>query len=386
MRENVLFEVTKDNLETGLRGIPVGYCVTSFLDPEKGLSYVGIPIREIADREPIELIYLLYHREMGSKEEVLKFQNDLEALAQLKSETIQAIEALPRCGHAMDNFAAAFLIAGMFEKTGDYRKDCLGVIAKLPQIAAIVINSHAGWGPTPESKPELGYIENFVQMLNRPKEKSKEFVQVMKLFNVIHYDHSGGNLCTFVGKSVASGLGHMYGSLAAAMTALAGPRHGMANQECLEFLKGIQKELGDNTKPEEMERLLRDKLVKGEVIVGFGHAVLRVEDPRATVCYDYCQKHYPHHPLVKLAFLLRSVGPKVLGENAKISNPHPNIDAITGTMLTASGFPFSEYYTVLFGLSRCIGIAIQIVYERLQARDGKGTPIIRPKYLYKARK
>lgn len=386
MRENVLFEITKENLETGLRGIPVGYCVTSFVDPEKGLSYVGIPIGEITNQEPIELIYLLYHSEMGSKEEVAQFQKELNERAHLKPETIQSIEALPQEGHAMDHFAAALLIAGMFEKTGDYREDCLGVIAKLPQIAALVINTHAGWGKTPESKPKLGYIENFLQMLSQPKEKGKEFIDMMKLFNVIHYDHSGGNLSAFVGKAVASGLEHMYGSLSAAMAALAGPRHGGANQECLEFLKGIQKELGNAAKPEDMEKLIREKLLKGEVIIGFGHAVLRVEDPRATVCYDYCQKHFPDHPLVKLAFLLRSEGSKVLQENPKISNPHPNIDAMTGTMLTAGGFSFSDYYTVLFGLSRCVGIAIQIVYERLDARDGKGTPIVRPKYLYKPRK
>ena len=360
--------------------------MTSFVDPEKGLSYMGIPIGEITNQEPIELIYLLYHSEMGSKEEVAQFQKELNERAHLKPETIQSIEALPQEGHAMDHFAAALLIAGMFEKTGDYREDCLGVIAKLPQIAALVINTHAGWGKTPESKPKLGYIENFLQMLNQPKEKGKEFIDMMKLFNVIHYDHSGGNLSAFVGKAVASGLEHMYGSLSAAMAALAGPRHGGANQECLEFLKGIQKELGNAAKPEDMEKLIREKLLKGEVIIGFGHAVLRVEDPRATVCYDYCQKHFPDHPLVKLAFLLRSEGSKVLQENPKISNPHPNIDAMTGTMLTAGGFSFSDYYTVLFGLSRCVGIAIQIVYERLDARDGKGTPIVRPKYLYKPRK
>ena len=116
MRENVLFEITKENLETGLRGIPVGYCVTSFVDPEKGLSYVGIPIGEITNQEPIELIYLLYHSEMGSKEEVAQFQKELNERAHLKPETIQSIEALPQEGHAMDHFAAALLIAGMFEE------------------------------------------------------------------------------------------------------------------------------------------------------------------------------------------------------------------------------------------------------------------------------
>ncbi len=386
MRDGVLFEITKDSLETGLRGVPVGYCVTSYVDPMKGLTYVGRPIADLAHKDPIDLIYLLYYGEIGDKAQVAQFQKELGDRSCLKRETVKAIEALPKSGHAMDTFSAALLVTGMCEGAGDYREDCLNVIAKLPHIAATVINSHAGWGETPDPKPELGYIENFVHMLCRPKEKTQELIQAMRLFNAIHYDHCGGNLSTFVGKAVASGLEHMYGSLAAAMTALSGPRHGRANQDCLEFVQSVLKIVGERAAAVDVEKLLRDKIAKKELVFGFGHAVLRVEDARATVCYNYCQKHFPNHPLVKIALLLRTEGPKVLKENPKISNPYPNIDAITGSMLMAAGFSYPEYYTVLFGLSRCIGIAIQIVYERLEARGGKGTPIIRPLYFYKARK
>lgn len=386
MREGVLFEITKDSLETGLRGMPVGYCVTSFVDPYKGLTYVGRPIAELAHRDPLELIYLLYYGEMGSKEQVAHFQKELNQRAHCKKETLRAIEALPAVGHPMDAFAAAFLIAGMYEGTGDSREDCLQVIAKLPQIAAAVINNHAKWGPTPDSRPELGYVENFLHMLNMPNPKTPELVQVMRLFNVLHYDHDGGNLSAFVGKAVASGLEHMYGSLAAALTALAGPRHGRANQDCLEFVQTVLEEVGPQAKPADIEKLVRHKLANNQLVFGFGHAVLRVEDARATVCYNYCQKHFAQHPLIKIALMLRTEGSKVLKENPKISDPYPNIDAITGSMLMAAGFPYPEYYTVLFGLSRCVGIAIQIVYERVEARGGKGTPIVRPLYLFKARK
>lgn len=386
MREGVLFEVTKDALETGLRGIPVGYCVTSFVDPYKGLTYVGRPIAELAKQEPIALIYLLYYGEMGSASQIAHFQKELNQRAFCKEETVQAIEGLPRAGHPMDLFAAALLVAGMYEETGDYREDGLNLIAKLPHIAALVINRHAGWGTTPAPQPELGYIESFVSMLNMPEPKTAELTQVMRLFNVLHYDHCGGNLSTFVGKAVASGLEPMYGSIAAAMTALAGPRHGRANQDCLEFVQAIHREAGEHPKPGDIERLIRNRLAKDQLVFGFGHAVLRVEDARATVCYQYCQKHFPNHPLVKTALLLRTEGTKVLKENPKISNPYPNIDAITGSMLTAAGFPYAPYYTVLFGLSRAVGIAIQIIYERVEARGGKGTPIVRPLYFYKSRK
>ncbi|MES2272882.1 MAG: citrate (Si)-synthase [Chlamydiota bacterium] len=385
MREGILFEITRDSLETGLRGVPVGFCTTSHVDPVKGLTYVGRPIAELASRNPIEVIYLLYYGEMGSVEQVARFKKEISERAQCKKETIQAIEALPKVGQPMDVFAAALLIAGMYEGTNHYREDCLNVIAKLPQIAAAVINSHAGWGSTPASKPEMGYMENFVHMLQMPGEKTPELIAVMRLFNVIHYDHCGGNLSTFVGKAVASGLEPMYGSLTAAMTALAGPRHGRANQDCLEFVQSVLKEVGPNARAADIEQLIRKKLEKNELVFGFGHAVLRVEDPRATVCYNYCQKHFASHLLVKIALLLRTEGTRVLKENPKISNPYPNIDAITGSMLMAAGFPYPQYFTVLFGLSRCVGIAIQIVYERLEAREGKGVPIMRPLYLYRSR-
>jgi citrate synthase len=207
----------------------------------------------------------------------------------------------------------------------------------------------------------------------------------MNLFNILHYDHGGGNLSTFVGKAVASGLEDMYGSICAAMCALEGPRHGKANQDCLEFVRQVLHELGENATAKQIEQLVRKRLLEKKLIFGFGHAVLRIEDPRATLQYDFVQKHYPNHPLVKIALLLRTEATKVLLEDPKISNPYPNVDAISGTMLTAVGFPYPEYYTVLFGLSRSIGIAMQIVYERTKARGGKGTPIVRPKYLYKSR-
>ena len=385
MRDGVLFEITKDSLETGLRGFPVGYCVTSSVDPIKGLAYVGRPISELGNSSPIEIIYLLYHGEEGSKEQIKQFEAELKKRAQCHPETLRHIEALPHVGRPMDLLSAALLIAGMYEGTQDYREDCLNVIAKLPQIAATVINSHAGWGPTPSVNPDLGYMESFVQMLKFPGERKPELLEVMRLFDVVHFDHEGGNLSTFVGKAVASGMEHLWGSLAAAMTALAGPLHGGANQECLEFVQGTLDAVGAQATASDVEHLIRQKLSNKQVVYGFGHAVLRVEDPRYTLFYEYAKKHFPDHPLIKIAFLLREQGTKVLKENPKISNPYPNIDAITGSVLMAAGFPFPDYYTILFGLSRCVGIAIQILYEREEARSGKGTPIVRPTYLYKSR-
>ncbi len=385
-KEGVLFEITRENLETGLRGVPVGYCVTSSVDPQKGLAYVGRPIADIYAWDPLQAIYLLYFGEEGSKEQLAKFHQEIVRRSQCRAETVHAIESLPRKGHPMDLFAAAILVAGMYELNGDYREDCLNVIAKIPQIAAAVINHHAGWGKTPASKPELGYMENFTHLLQMPGIDRAKLNPIFKLFNVIHFDHDGGNLSAFVGKAVASGLAHMYSSLASSLAALSGPRHGRANQDCLEFVQEVLDAVGEEAGADDVARFIRDRLKKNQLVFGFGHAVLRVEDPRATVCYDYAEKHFPNHPLIKIALLLRTEGPKILSENPKIANPFPNIDAVTGSLLMAAGFAHPEYYTVLFGLSRLVGIAIQIVYERMEARGGKGVPIMRPLYLYKARR
>lgn len=381
---DVLFGITKEHLETGLRGFPVGYCTTSQVDPETGLFYVGKHVAELAAWKPEEVIYLLYFGKQGNEKEIKKFFLELKKRAKLAPETVKAIEALPLKGHPMKLFSAALLILGMLEKTGDYREDCLNIIAKAPHLAATVINYHAGWGETPPPSKDLGYMENFAHMLRVPDGDVAKLTPAFKLFNILHYDHGGGNLSTFIGKAVASGLEDMFGSLSSAMCALAGPRHGKANQDCLEFVRLVLDQVGESASAKDVESLIRRRLENKELIYGFGHAVLRVEDPRATVIYDFLAAHYPTHPLVRVAQHLRMEGAKVLAENPKISDPHANVDSASGTMLAVAGFDYPEYFTVLFGLSRLVGISRQIVYERCEAREGKGTPIVRPKYLFKS--
>jgi citrate synthase len=380
----VLFEITEDHLETGLRGVPVGYCPTSFVDPIKGLFYRGKAVSELTDHSPEQVIYLLYHGKEGSSKEIQEFSKLLHDRGHLSQAVIRHIQALPRQGHPMKLFCEALLILGMLESQEDYKEDCLNLIAKIPHLVATVINYHAGWGETPNPNPNLGYMENFSAMLKAPAIEDKEkLTDVLKLFNILHYDHGGGNLSTFVGKAVASGLEDMYGSIASAMCALAGPRHGKANQDCLEFVQDVLEQLGEEASLEDVEKLIQQRLDNKQLVYGFGHAVLRAEDARASVLYEYGRKNFSHDPLIHMALLLREAGPKVLSKNPKVSNPYPNVDAISGSILCASGFNYPEYFTILFGLSRSVGIAIQIVYERCIARDGKGTPIIRPKYIYR---
>lgn len=381
----VLFEITEDQLETGMRGFPVGYCSTSFVDPIKGLFYQGKAVSTLAGHTPEQVIYLLYHGKEGSVQDVKEFFTVLHDRGHCSQAVIRHIQALPRQGHPMKLFCEALMILGMLESQEDYKEDCLNLIAKLPHLVATVINYHAGWGETPPPSPQLGYMQNFFVMLQVPhKQKHTHLADVFRLFNILHYDHGGGNLSTFVGKAVASGLEDMYGSIAAAMCALEGPRHGRANQDCLEFVQDVLGQVGEGATQHDVERIIQQKLEQKQLVFGFGHAVLRAEDSRAAILYEYAQQHFSEQPLIKTALLLRAAGPKILSQNPKVSNPYPNVDAISGSVLSAAGFPYPEYFTVLFGLSRIVGIAIQIVYERCIAREGKGTPIVRPKYIYKA--
>ncbi|MFS8563313.1 MAG: hypothetical protein LVR00_02875 [Rhabdochlamydiaceae bacterium] len=200
-----LFEITEDHLETGLRGYPVGYCTTSTVDPQKGLFYIGKAVKDLALRKPEEVIYLLYFGKEGNAQEIATFFADIKKRSKLSPEVSAGVTQLPRKGHPMQLLEAATTILGMIEVKGDYREDGLNLIAKLPALVATLINVHAGWEETPPANPDLGYMENFTHMLQVPGGDKKKLCEAFKLFNILHYDHGGGNLSTFVGKAVASG-------------------------------------------------------------------------------------------------------------------------------------------------------------------------------------
>lgn len=389
MSENKpLFEVYSHHLESGLRSIPVGYCVTSQVDPTTGLYYCSSPVSSLTHYSPCEVIYLLLEGHLPSKKELSTFQDKLKTYSSLPPALVEHIRQLPRSGHPMKMLSSALLLHAMVEEPGntneEIKQDLFKVIARIPQICAHIINHHGGFGPTPALDMEKGYIEQFTELLNIPN-KSDDFIEVMRLFNILHYDHGGGNLSCFTGKVVASGHEDLWGALSASMSALAGPRHGKANQDCLAQVQELHHLLGTSYSKKNLTSLLRKRLVEKKLLYGFGHAVLRVEDPRATIFYHVAQKNSPNDPLVKLALDLRQEGTAVLKENPKIANPYPNVDAISGVLLHSCGFKYPEYYTLLFGMSRIVGIAIQVCYDRFYAREGKGTVIVRPKFLYKDR-
>lgn len=372
----VLFEVTERHLNTGLRGYPVGTCRTSLVKPDAGVSYVGYPIKELAYLDPEAIVYLMFNKELPTDAQLAEFKADLVKRSTLDPRVIDLIKALPKDGHPMEWMIAGLTFMGMTGRQDDFKEDALNLVARLPEMVAAIFRIRSGWGDPIASKPELGLIENFVQMMDPPGADNGDVAKLLRTFYVLHMDHGGGNLSTFTGKAVASGLADMYSSLVGAMAGLYGPRHGRANQDCLNFVQSV-----GSTEPAEIEKFIRRTLAEGGLIYGFGHAVLRVEDPRATIQYALGEEICPDDANFRTAKNMRDVAVKVLKENPKIASPYPNVDAVSGSLLNAMGMVDSDYYTVLFGLSRCSGIAAQIVDERLNMRNGKGLAIYRSKYI-----
>ena len=374
--KNVIFEIEERHLNTGLRGIPVGTVRTSFVDADKGVHYVGYPVSEIWSLDPEAAVYLLFHKELPTDEQLAAFKADLVERSRVDPAVLELLGSLPRTAHPMEWLVAGLNFMGMTGKTNDYREDALNVVARMPELVANIFRLRSGWGDPIPSRPELGLIENFVHMMGVPGADSAALTRLLRVFYVLHLDHGGGNLSTFTGKAVASGLADLYASLGASMAGLSGPRHGRANQNCFRFVSSV-----GSSDPAHIEAFIRDRLANKQLIYGFGHAVLRAEDPRATIQYALGQEICPDDELFKTALAMRTVAVKVLQENPKISNPHPNVDAVSGTLLNAVGLKDSDYNTVLFGFSRCSGIAAQIIDERLNFRGGKGVAIYRCKFI-----
>lgn len=386
-KSDILLELTDDHLESGLRGVPVGYTTTSAVEADKGLFYVGRAVEDIATEDPEKVIYLLLYKQMPTDVQLSGFRRELLSRASVPTGVFASLYALPHHGHPMKWFIHAINVLGMFSHNrNDYRKDAIDLIAKIPTLTAAIFRLREGWGDPIPPDPNLGYIENFVHMLGVPShgpEETAKLIKLMRVFETTHLDHGGGNLSTFTGKAVASGKADMYESISAAMCGLAGPLHGRANQECLEFIQDCVMHIGaDHINEAEVRALIMKKLNNKEVVYGFGHAVLRVEDPRARVLRKVGSEICPESPLFKVVKLLAEVVPPILKANPKISNPYANVDSASGSLLVACGLTKPEYYTTLFGMSRVVGIAAQIVYERCEARNGKGVPIMRPKYFY----
>ena len=196
------------------------------------------------------------------------------------------------------------------------------------------------------------------------------------MYFILHSDHESGNVSAHTMHLVGSALSDPYLSFSASLNGLAGPLHGLANQECLGWLLDVYKMFGKVPSREELYKFAWDTLNSGKVIPGYGHAVLRVPDPRFTAQMQFAKERFPQDDLVQLADLVFDVVPAVLKEQGKAKNPAPNVDAISGTLQYYYGVRDFDFYTVLFGVGRALGVTPNYVWAR-----ALGQPIERPKSL-----
>ena len=298
------------------------------------------------------MVYLLHHKALPSSEESAAFRHDLSQRAKVPNGLMDVLRSLPKDGHPMDWLSVGLHTLGMLGKTNDWKEDSLNLIARMPILMALMfrVRDRREEG-IPESKPELGLVENFVNILDLPDIDTEKMIKVLKVFLVLHMDHGGGNLSTFIGKGTASGHADLYSSMVSAMNALSGPLHGRANQACLDFVKRI-----GSPERKHIEMFVRTELNEKRPIYGLGHAVLRVEDPRARIQFLLGEKICPDDLYFQIIRNLRIVAPEILEENPRINNPNANVDIASGTLLNHVGFTNSDYYTTFFGWARTAGI------------------------------
>jgi len=392
----VLGEVKVDQVIGGMRGIPGLLTETSLLDAEEGIRFRGYTIPDCqkslpkaaggAEPLPEGLLWLLLTGDIPTEQQVASLTADLHARSTLPQHVIDVINTFPKHMHPMSalvaavsalqtesKFAAAYQ-RGVHKTTyWEYAlEDTLDLIAKLPEVAARIYRHKWYNDQYIEADKKLDWGANFAHMLGYD---SPQFHELMRLYLTIHSDHEGGNVSAHATHLVGSALSDPYLSYAAGMAGLAGPLHGLANQEVLRWLKEFRKQFGDErpTK-QQLTDACWATLKAGRVIPGYGHAVLRKTDPRYTCQREFAQKHLPNDPLFQLVSDLYDVVPGVLTEHGKTQNPWPNVDAHSGVLLQFYGFKEEEYYTVLFGVSRALGVLAQLTIDRIL-----GLPIERPK-------
>jgi citrate synthase len=393
--DTVIDKVTISQVIGGMRGLKSLVTDISYLDPNEGIRYRGYTLPEVFEKLPkpkgaempyVEgLFYLLLTGEMPGDNEVAEVADEMNKRRILPRYVYEVIDAFPCCSHPMAIFSTAILTMAresFFTKKYhaglnklDYwdptYEDSLNLLAKLPEIGAYIYRKLYREGARIQSNPNMDMGGNFAHMMGI----AKPYDDVTRMHFIIHADHESGNVSAHTGHLVASTLSDIYLSISAMINGLAGPLHGLANQEVLRWLHDLSEKMdGKIPTEEEMRQFVWDTLNSGQVIPGYGHAVLRKTDPRYALQRDFSLKHLPDDPLFKYTDMLYKVVPGVLREQGKAKNPWPNVDAQSGIIQWHYGVTEYDFYTVLFGIGRAIGICANIVWDR-----ALGYPLERPK-------
>jgi citrate synthase len=385
--DKVISEVTVAQAFGGQRGVKCMVCDTSAVDPDKGLTIRGTPISELTDKLPEEIFFLLCTGELPDAQALQSLQKDLQARREGPDYVWKVLHDLPNDSHPMKMYIAAILILereSVFRKryTEGMRKqeywepaleDSLQLIAKLPAIAAGVYRIRFGLGKpiTSSSVPDWG--GSFADMFGLP-DPTGEFANLIRLYLTLHSDHESGNVSANTCQVVASALSDPYYAVSAGLSGLAGPLHGLASQECLRFVLEVRDKFNGAPTADQLKEHVWSVLKQGQVVPGYGHAVLRATDPRFSALHKFGCGACKDDPVFKIVDLAFNVIPGVLKEHGKAKNPYPNVDAGSGALVYHFGLTEVSYYTVLFGVSRALGMLSQLILSR-----ALGTPITRPK-------
>merc|ERR1712126_721940 len=389
-------EITVDMMYGGMRGMKGLVTETSVLDADEGIRFRGYTIPECQEllpkapggEEPLPegLFWLLLTGEIPTEAQVRALSKEWASRAALPGHVVTMLNNFPSNVHPMSQFAAAITALNSESKfakayaDGIHKskywapayEDSMDLIAKLPVVGATIYNNLFREGATPcPIDLEKDWSYNFTEMIEY---KDPMFTELMRLYLTIHSDHEGGNVSAHATHLVGSALSDPYLSFAAGMCGLAGPLHGLANQEVLVFLSKVVKDIGLEATDEQVKTFCENLLKSGQVVPGYGHAVLRKTDPRYTCQREFALKHLPNDKMFHLVSQLYMIVPPILTASGKVKNPWPNVDAHSGVLLQYYGMKEMNYYTVLFGVSRALGVTASLVWDR-----ALGLPLERPK-------
>jgi citrate synthase len=389
-------EVTLSQVYQGMRGITGLVTETSLLDAQEGIRFRGYSIPELqvslpkapGGGEPLPegLFHLMLLGELPTQQDAENITSIWQRRSHVPNHVFATIDALPITTHPMtmfvtgvmalqteSNFAKAYA-TGINKK--DYWspvfEDTMDLIARLPRIAAYIYRRKYKNNEHIHPNGLLDWAGNLAHMMGYNDESFKE---LMRLYMTIHADHEGGNVSAHTTHLVGSALSDPYLSYAAGMNGLAGPLHGLANQEVIKWIFEMQESLGtDAPTSEQIANYVQATLSSGKVVPGYGHAVLRKTDPRFTAQMEFGKKHMPDDKLVNTVWNIYETVPPILQSLGKVKNPWPNVDAHSGALLVHYGLVEYEFYTVLFAVSRALGVLSSLCWDR-----ALGFPLERPK-------
>ena len=380
-------EVTVSQAYSGMRGINAFVCDTSSVSADKGLIIRGKPLLDITDITPEEVFFLLLTGDLPTVDQMDSLKKEFSSHLIVPDYVWNVLKALPENTHPMTMFNTGILAMqgeSIFQKK--YSKgmpkekyweaildDGIRLLAKLPTLGAGIYRMRFKKGSNIAPDSTKDWAGNFVHMTGLPDEDGS-FHKLMQLYFMLHCDHEGGNVSAFASHTVASALSDPYYAVSAGLNGLAGPLHGLANQECLKFVLSVFDEFKGLPNENALTEYCWNRLNNGRVIPGYGHAVLRCPDPRFSAFIDFGQKNIKNDDIFGIVDLLFKVVPGVLKKHGKAKNPWPNVDAASGSLLYYYGLKEFNFYTVLFSISRSMGMISQMVWER-----ALGIPITRPK-------